>query len=254
MNGFPHEELRTLLRLYDEPIENLSSDDNWWRLGIVDVSKNFPTYRVGFGTSIVPQTHFFLQPFHFENLDGVAVVLATGGKMPFQFAGWVPSRREAEAKGWVATLNEAIKTVLASSSPSPRVSETNALRFEAGLHPNEFGMEKIEIDREGRLDYEQKIGTVTKRVTGTVEPARFQELLESLVLTSFPAKPQTTFVPGASMVRITTLPLNQSVLVDYFEAMRMKGYKEIVTALNKVATALRESRVGALSEWGFVQT
>lgn len=252
MNGFPQDELRTLLRLYEEPIDTLSSDDNWWRLGIVDVSKKYPTYRVGFGTTIVPESHFFLQPFHFEKLKGIAVVLATGGKMPFQFAGWVPPSREAEAKGWVATLNEAIETVL--SSPSQSVSETSALRFEAGLHPNEFGAEKIEIDRAGRLDYEQKIGTVTKRVTGTVKPARFQELLESLVKTSFPAKPQTTFVPGASMVRITSLPLNQSVLVDYFEAIRMKGYKEVVTALNKVAAALRESRVGDLSEWGFVQS
>lgn len=249
MTGFPPAELQTLIEMYDEPIAALSSDENWWRLGIVDVSKKYPTYRVGFGTTMTSQTHFFLQPFRFDSLEGVAVVLATGGKMPFQFAGWVPPNREAEARGWVATLNRSIESVLPTSSG--KIADTDALLFETGFHPNQFGMERVELGGSGQLDYEQKLGTLTKRVSGTFNPAKFHEVIGSLVKTTFPVEPQATLVPGASMIRITALPLNQSVVINYFEALRMTGYKELVTALQKLIAALRDSRTQDLAEWGF---
>jgi hypothetical protein len=250
MNIYSDDELRTQLRVHEQPIAELSGDENWWHVGILDVSKKHPLYRAGFGSQIVPSTRFVLQAFNVDGVAGCAVVLLTGGKEPRFFAGWVPASRVREAQSWVETLNDAMQSVL----PRTSESEITALRFETGNEnaPDDpFGRETIELTAAGALTYERRRQTVRVALNGSVDPKRFQQIIGALMTTAFPAAPQTRFVPGASIMRITALPSGRSVQVDYFEALRMDGYRDVVRELSKLAGALRDSKTDVLTAWNF---
>ena len=256
MNVLTDEELRTCLRLYREPIAQLTGDENWWRIGLVAVSKKQALFRAGVAAPIVASAQFVLQPFDLDDLHGDAVVLLTGGKPSNHFAGWVPRSRAAEAHGWVDTLNRAIQTVL-PRTPQQQAStgQTVAtLIFESGSEgaPDDpFGLETVVLTATGQLTYERRRHGVQGKVVGTVDPERFRTIIDALLRTGFPSPPQTRFVPGASIVRITTLPSQQTVQVDYFEALRMDGYREVVRELTQLTEALRDTKTEMLAAWGF---
>jgi hypothetical protein len=254
MNVLTDDELRTYLRLYPEPVKELRWDENWWRIGVIDINKKHPQYRAGFGSTVLPSTRFVLEAFEIDQLTGCAIILLTGGKIPHHFAGWVPASREAEARRWVETLNNAIQLVL----PPPAVARTDehiaALRFESGSEnaPDApFGFETIELTESGALAYQRRRQDVRASVVGSVDPARFQQIVSALLTTTFPTPPQARFAPGASVVRITVLPSQQKVSVSYFEALRMDGYRDVVRELSKLVEALRDSRADILAAWKF---
>ena len=248
-------ELRTCLRLYRDPIAKITDDDNWWRVGILAVSKKEPLFQAGFAAPIVESTRFLLQPFDVDGLQGCAIVLLTGGKPSHHVAGWVPAARAQEATQWVDVLNKAVQRVKPqtplSKTPGEQVS---ALHFESGSEnapDSAFGLEVIDLTEDGELTYERRRGSLLARIEGRFAPARFQQLIEGLRRTTFPNAPQTRFVPGASIVRIAIMPSRQTVDIDYFEALRMDGYREVVRSLNKLATGLRDAQPDTLGDWKF---
>lgn len=249
-------ELRTCLRLYPEPIAELADDENWWRLGLIAVSKKQALFRAGFAAPVVASTRFVLQPFDLDDLRGVAVVLVTGGKPASHFAGWVPRTREAETRGWLDTLNRAIETAL-RSAPQPEHSidqNVAALVFEIGSEgaPDDpFGLETVMLTGAGQLTYERRRHALQTNIAGTVDPERFRRIVDALLRTTFPSPPQARFVPGASFIRVTVMPTEQSVCMDYFEALRMDGYREVVRELTQLTEALRETKTEVLAVWRF---
>ena len=256
MNVLTEEEVRTCLRLYREPIAHLTEDENWWRLGLIALSKKQALFRAGFAAPVVASTRFVLQPFNLDDLHGVVLVLVTGGKPASHFAGWVPRTREAEAQGWVDTLNRAIETALRSAPQhqQPIDQHLAALVFESGseVAPDDpFGLETVMLAGTGELTYERRRDEVQTKVAGTLDPERFRRIVSALLRTNFPSPPQTRFVAGASIVRITTMPSRQTVQLDYFEALRMDGYREVVRELAELTEALRDSKTEVLAAWRF---
>jgi hypothetical protein len=253
---FSDEDIRSYLRLYSEPFDDLSEDENWWMLGTIHVSKKHATFRAGFGHPIVSSTKFVIQEFETDDVRGCAIALLSGSKPPAYFAGWVPRLREPEATRWVKALNDAIQRVLPHRTELPQSIQSNetALVFESGSEsaPDDpFGLETLRLSESGQLTYERRRHELRSNVVGTVEPDRARTLVEALRRTSFPAPPQTRFVPGASIVRITTVPSNESVRVDYFAALRMDGYRDVVRELSQLAAGLRDTNSQVLSEWKF---
>jgi hypothetical protein len=248
-------DLRTCLHLYGEPIVRIIDDDNWWRIGILAVSKNEPLFQAGFAAPIVELTRFVLQPFEVDGLQGCAIILLTGGQPFSHFAGWVPAARAKEAEQWLDVLNRAVQRV----KPQTPLSETpevhvSALHFEVGSEnapDSAFGLEVLDLTEDGALTYERRRGSLLARIEGSFNPARFQQLIERLRRTSFPNAPQTRFVPGGSIVRIAIMPSRQAVDVDYFEALRMDGYREVVRDLSRLAAGLRDSKPDTLGDWKF---
>jgi hypothetical protein len=256
MRVFSDDDIRSYLRLYREALDDLSEDDNWWMLGTVHVSKKHATFRAGFGHPIVSSTKFIIQEFEADNVRGCAIVLLSGSKPPAYFAGWVPRTRESEATRWVHALNDAIQQVLPQRTEPPRSIHTRdtALVFESGSEsaPDDpYGLETLRLSESGQLAYDRRRHAFRSNLVGTVEPDRFRRIVEALRRTTFPAPPQTRFVPGASIVRITTLPSSESVRVDYFEALRMDGYRDVVRELSQLATGLRDTNPDILAEWKF---
>jgi hypothetical protein len=252
---YSDEELRTQLRVHENPITELSGDENWWHIGIIDISKKHPLYRAGFGSQIVASTQFVLQPFQIDQVSGCGIVLLTGGKEPRHFAGWVPAARVPDARRWTDTLNGVIRTVLQQTPNATTETQIAALRFESGNEnaPDDpFGCETIELTEAGALSYERRRHAMHVSLVGSVDPQRFQQIISSLRATTFPTRPQTRFVPGASVVKIITMPSEQSVSVDYFEALRMDGYRDVVRDLSNLAEGLRDSKETVLSAWKFV--
>ena len=249
-------ELRTCLRLFPEPIAELTDDENWWRLGLIAVSKKQALFRAGFAAPVVASTRFFLQLFDLDDVQGAAVVLVTRGKPASHFAGWVPRTRQAEARGWVDALNRALETAL-RRAPQPEHSidqNVAALVFEIGCEgaPDDpFGSETVTLTGTGELTYARRRQAVQTNIAGTVDPERFRRIVDALLRTHFPSPPQARFVPGASIVRITAVPSQQTVCMDYFEALRMDGYREVVRELTQLAEALRDTKTEVLAAWRF---
>ena len=249
MNVLSDTDLRTCLRLHREPIVRLTEDENWWRIGIIGINKKHALFRAGFGAPIVASTKFVLQSFDVDDLHGLAIILLTGGKPTEHFAGWVSADRAAEAQQWIDVLNAVIQAVL-----RPIEQHVAALRFESGSEnaPDApFGLETLELTESGALAYERRRGDVRTPIVGNVDPARFQQVVSALKSTAFPSPPQARFAPGASVVRITTMPSQQNVSVSYFEALRMEGYSDVVRELSKLVEALRDSKAETLAAWKF---
>jgi hypothetical protein len=241
--------------LYHEPIVKITDDDNWWRIGILSVSKKEPLFQAGFAAPIVGSTRFALQPFEVDGLQGCAIVLLTGGKPPNHFAGWVPAIRAQEAEQWVDMLNKAVQRVQ-PLTPLSKVPEehVSALHFESGSEnapDSAFGLEIIDLTEDGGLTYERRRASQLARIEGKFDPVRFRQLIEGLRRTTFPNAPQTRFVPGASIVRIAIMPSREAVDVDYFAALRMDGYREVVRDLSKLAAGLRDDHADTLGDWKF---
>jgi len=196
-----------------------------------------------------------LQPFQIDEISGCGIILLTGGKEPRHFAGWVPSSRIADAQSWIDALNGVIRSVLQQAPVSTSDRQIVALRFECGSEnaPDDpFGLETIELTEVGALRYERRRQPARVSLVGSVDPQRFQKVIASLRATTFPTPPQTRFVPGASIVKITTMPSEQGVSVDYFEALRMDGYRDVVRDLSNLAEGLRDSKAAILGTWNFV--
>ena len=133
MSTITNDRLKVLLDLY-EPLATLDSDDeNFWRLGLVQVSKKHAKYRVGYSYDLQPGSQFSTRPFDVEGKRGIAIILSVGGEE--SFAGWVQPEREEEANGWAATLNAEIKKRLdADDSYEKGVYDEAKAEFERTKH------------------------------------------------------------------------------------------------------------------------
>ena len=85
-----------------------------------------------------------------------------------------------------------------------------------------------------------------------VDVQRCGRMFEALRSTSFPAPPQESFLPGASVLVISTnASPSGRVLVDYFDGLQMDGYRDIIRDLSDLNSAIRTNDVAKLAEWAF---
>jgi hypothetical protein len=259
MSHLSEQDLRSYLRFTKEPLSGLRQDENWWRLGPIDVSKKHPTFRAGFGHPILAETRFELQPFDIDGRQGIAIILHSGGKPPEYFVGWVDRTGEATGKQWVADLNAELRARLSetkheSDSSGQLAGSFEMLSFEQGHEyapDSPYGLERGELAADGRVVYERRNRGANEKKSGVVDPQRVAALYEALRKTSFPTPPQHRFTPGASIVKITLVPSGLAVNVDYFEALRMDGYRDVVGSLSSLLDAIREGNADVLTSWGW---
>lgn len=114
-----------------------------------------------------------------------------------------------------------------------------------------WGFQRIRVSTDGQLEYEHRSRTGTRVVRGTVDGERVKALRGEFGRTTFPQKPQETFQPGTSIIRLTVTPPTSSVLIDYFDGMQMDGYREIIRDLSELNNALREDNREILTMWRF---
>lgn len=128
------------------------------------------------------------------------------------------------------------------------------ITFEQG---NEFaadspwGFQRVRVSTDGSLEYEHRARGTQRSLRGAVDGERVKQLDAALGRTTFPQKPQEKFRPGSSVIRLTTSPPTYSVLIDYFEGMKMDGYREVIGELSALNNALRESDDAVLQSWRF---
>lgn len=114
-----------------------------------------------------------------------------------------------------------------------------------------WGFQRVRVSTDGQLEYEHRERGVRRVVTGSIDGKRVVALREALHRTTFPQKPQEKFRPGTSILRITMSPPTYSVLIDYFDGMKMEGYRDVIRELSELNNALRESNADALRAWSF---
>ena len=250
------DKLEIHLDLHSSPLSELRQDDNWWHLGTISVSKKHATFTAGYGHPINAGTNFHLDWFVVDGKSGWAVILDSGGTPPEYFVGWVKPTEELQAKGWIDTLNGAIRERLVDANSTAPSSENRGERmtFEQG---NEFapdspwGYQRVTLATDGQLEYEQKERGAQRIVRGRVNPERVRALRTTLSLTQFPSPPETTFAPGSSVIVLSIQPGNQRMLIDYFTGLRLDGYRDLIRELSGLNDALRESKEEALAQWSF---
>jgi hypothetical protein len=146
MSALSDHELRTELRLNAEPLHELVSDENWWRLGPLAISKKHRTFRAGFGHPITSETRFELQSFDVDGRRGSAVILHCAGEPPEYFAGWVSREDEPKAREWVAKLNAEIERVLSDEIVSGSDGGANSKQQPSAADSIELDQKRLEIE------------------------------------------------------------------------------------------------------------
>lgn len=132
--------------------------------------------------------------------------------------------------------------------------KVDTITFEQGHESaadSPWGFQRVRVSTDGQLEYEHRSRAGKRVVRGTVDGERVKALRREFSRTTFPQKPQETFQPGSSIIRLTTTPPTYSVLIDYFDGMKMDGYREIIRELSELNNALREDKNEALSMWRF---
>lgn len=118
-----------------------------------------------------------------------------------------------------------------------------------------WGRERLSLSRAGELVYERRERGTAVTVRGHVSPARVDALLEALSRTTFPAMPQASFPPGATVCKIGVGPTPAaSMLIEYYAGLELPGYGDLLRQLGDLATALRDSETQQLAAWEFVPT
>ena len=143
----------------------------------------------------------------------------------------------------------------AAPAPAPPAATParRTITFEQG-HPAApdapWGQQILTLTTDGTLGYQQRVKGEVRSLSGRVDPARIGALLAALARTSFPAPPQQSFLPGASVTTLVVEPGGR-VVIDYFVALKLDGYREVVRALGDLNTALRKRDDAALATWRF---
>lgn len=114
-----------------------------------------------------------------------------------------------------------------------------------------WGYHRLSVATNGSLEYEHRARGVHRSLRGTVDGERVKLLDAALGRTSYPQKPQEKFRPGGSIIKIATSPPAYSVMIDYFEGMKLDGYREVIRDLSELNNALREDDGAVLSTWRF---
>lgn len=115
-----------------------------------------------------------------------------------------------------------------------------------------WGFQRLRVSTDGTVEFEHRARGIQNTTQGTVDPELVRAVRAALSTTTFPQKPQETFLPGTSIIKIATSPPTYSVLIDYFEGMKLDGYRDVIRALSELSNALREGDATTLSAWHFV--
>ncbi|KAB2911385.1 MAG: hypothetical protein F9K40_00915 [Kofleriaceae bacterium] len=253
-------------------LERLGDSEYEWAIEGITIWKSsrlasrpmsVPTYRRGYTFELPEDMRFVSVPF--TRLDGsraIAVVLRSGTEE--LLAAWVREANGDVAEAAIRLLNREIEAAwdyhrktLAPAADEPPASERAWLTFEQGSEeaPDApWGLQRLRISNAGDLRYEHRNRGRNRTVSGRIDPARCRRVFEALSSTAFPAPPQTSFLPGASGLVIECDAPRGRVIVDYFDGLKMDGYRDVISELSGLNAALRTGDKTAFSEWGLVET
>jgi hypothetical protein len=244
-----------------------------WMVGTIAVWKssrllfrpmNVPTYRRGYVFELPEDMRFETVPFTRTGGQPAVAMLLRSPKEEF-LAGWVDAAQAELANRAVSFLNSELEAAWAyhrqllaraSDDMSDDVVEKERwLVFEQGSEyaPDApWGYQQLRISTLGRLEYEHRNRGRNTFMRAWVDAERCGRLFDALQSTSFPAPPQESFVPGASVLVISTnASPSGRVLIDYFDGLEMDGYRDVIGDLSDLNTALRTNDAAKLAEWAF---
>lgn len=139
-----------------------------------------------------------------------------------------------------------------TDDPPPVVKTISFEQGHESAADSPWGFQRLRVSTDGRLEYEHRSRGTHRSASGTIDPDRVVALQQALGRTSFPEKPQETFLPGTSVIRLTMTPPTYSVLIDYFEGMNMDGYRDVIRELSELNNGLREGHSSTLAAWRYV--
>ncbi len=251
--------LATKAKLFPESKGLVERADEKW-IGMIAVPKSScpatnkprPTYRRGWTYTLENDMRFITIPFQLEDgAEAIAIVLR--GKTDDYFGAWFPIARDDEARAIADDLNHELdveRSRYGTGAPPPA-----QLVMEVGNEhapDSRFGRQRIRIDPAGTVDYEQITRWQRRRAKGTVAPAMWTSMLDALSRTTFPAPPQPSLLPGGSISSLTLAgPRSGSVLFDFYDALEMEGYRDVVGPLLALCNAIREGDKEALVRLGY---
>lgn len=144
----------------------------------------------------------------------------------------------------------------ASEQPVQTDSEAVCITLEQGHEAapdSPWGYQRVSVTTDGLLEYERKAGRRSEIVRGRIDPDKVVAIQTALGRTTFPQPPQATFGPGGSVCALTRSPPRERVLIDYFDGLRMEGYRDVLRELTGLRNALREGNPEVLAAWAFVR-
>jgi hypothetical protein len=238
--------------------DGLVEKDNEWWIDMISIPKSSrratnkegPTYRRGWTYGLEDEMRFVSIPFARE--DGTAALaVVLRGKTDDYFAGWFNESRGGEVRRIVDHLNSELE---AERLRCAHVIHEEVL-FEIGSEnapDSPFGSERIRFTPDGAIHYEQINRGSGRAAVGGVDPALWTSLMVALAKTSFPARPERDLPPGGSIVVLTVTGRRSGrVLLEYYDALEMEGYGEIVAPLANLCDAIRTNDQKKLAELGY---
>lgn len=270
------ERIARLAEILDE-FEEIEDRDLEWFVGTIGIWKsdrllfrpmNVPSYRRGYLFELSDDMRFVTVPFARTDGSAAVALLLRGAGEEF-LAGWVRAEHSTVLERVATFLNAELdaarryhsqvqdRDALSPLAPDAAKDE-RWLVFEQGSEeaPDApWGYQQIRLSTAGRLEYEHRNRGQNRFVRGTVNVDRCRRLLHALQSTSFPAPPQSSFLPGGSVLSIATnASPSGRVLVDYFDGLKMSGYSDVIRELSGLNTAFRTSDSARLEDWGFSET
>ena len=270
--GHTPERIARLAEVLGE-FEKIEDRDLEWLIGTIAIWKSsrllfrpmtVPTYRRGYVFELPEDLCFETVPFTRTGGQPAVAMLSRSPKEEF-LAGWVSAAQAETANRAVSFLNSELEAawayhrqLLARASDDLRdaaVEKERWLVFEQGSEfaPDApWGYQQLRISTLGRLEHEHRNRGRTAFMRARVDAERCGRVFEALRSTSFPAPPQESFLPGASVLVISTnASPSGRVLVDYFGGLEMDGYRDIIRDLSNLNTAIRTNDPSKLAEWAF---
>ncbi len=276
VDRYSPERIARLADVLDE-FREIEDRDLEWFIGTIGIWKSnrllfrptrAPTYRRGYVFELTEDVRFVTMTF--ARADGApAVALLLRNAQEEHLAGWVRADQAARADRVAKFLNSEIEAawryhrqllerdVSAALTPA-EAKEERWLVFEQGSEeaPDApWGYQEIRISTAGRLEYEHRNRGQNRFLRATVDAGRCRRVFEALRSTGFPAPAQESFLPGGSLLVISTNATPSGrVVVDYFDGLKMDGYRDVIGELSELNTALRTRDSTKLMSWRFAET
>lgn len=128
------------------------------------------------------------------------------------------------------------------------------LTLEQGHHTavdSPWGYLRTTLSTDGAVTFYRRQGTFRQTRFGRVAGERVDSLLAALRRTNFPTQTQTEFPPGSSVFVLTLEPPNDKVPLEYFTAIKIDGYREVLQQFMEIAMAFVEDHLDKLASWDF---
>jgi len=205
----------------------------------------------------------------FGENDHVALARSEGSNAPvtIYFGGEpvnVPARAFVPAETLWVVLEQLLRDPKRPQAPQSHEwcfelatdDDARLLTLEQGNHTavdSPWGYLRTTLSTDGALVFYRRQGALRQVRFGKVAGERIEALVAALGRTNFPTQTQTEFPPGSSVCVLTLEPRNERVLLHYFTAIKVDGYREILQQFTEVSMAFVEGHLDNLAAWDFAE-